>query len=106
MELDLGLFTFVSAFGFVTAAIIGTFLVNLKQLSDFRFPENPVAQWFIALPITAFTGPYWVARESIGGIIKGGVSYLMGGFGILISIVWSFCAGVFVVEFLVLLNLI
>ncbi len=106
MELDLGLITFVSAFGFVTAAIIGTFLVNLRQLSDFRFPENPVAQWFIALPITAFTGPYWVARESIFGIIRGGVSYMMGGFGILISIIWSFCAGVFVVEFLVLLNLI
>ncbi|MCF6320658.1 MAG: hypothetical protein L3J32_02675 [Rhizobiaceae bacterium] len=106
MELDLGLFTFVSAFGFVTAAIIGSFLVNLKQLSDFRFPENPLAQWFIALPVTAFAGPYWVARESMFGMVRGGISYLIGGFGILVSVIWSFCAGVFVVEFLVLLSII
>ena len=106
MGLDLGIITLISAIGFVAAVIVGIILVNLEQILDYQLPRNILVQWFIALPLAAFVGPYWVAKESYSGVINQNFSLLVGGFGAIISVIWSFCAGVFVVEFLHLVQVV
>ena len=106
MPLEFNVILFVSAFGFISAAIIYTLFVNADRVKDIKLPENRVALWLIALPLTAFTGPYWIAIESHQGLAERRFSFALYVFGLIIAGIWSFCAGVFVVEFLHLLNLV
>lgn len=106
MPLEFNVILFVSAFGFIGAAIIYTLFVNADRVGDIRLPESRIVLWLIVLPLTAFTGPYWVAIESQQGLAEGRFSFTLYVVGLIIAGVWSFCAGVFVVEFLHLLNLV
>ena len=106
MGLDLGIITIISAIGFVAAAIVAYMLVNLEQILDIGLPRNSAIQWIVALPLAAFVGPYWVARESLIGVNNQSFSLFVGGLGAIISVIWSFCAGVFVVEFLHLIQVV
>ncbi len=106
MGLDLGIIILISAIGFVAAAIIAYMLANLEQLLDVGLPQNSIIQWAIALPLAAFVGPYWVARESLIGVNDQRFPMIVGVLGAIISVIWSFCAGVFVVEFLHLVQVV
>lgn len=106
MLLNLNVILFVSAFGFISAAIIYTLFTNTERVTKIKLPKNQLALWFIVLPLTAFTGPYWVVIESQRGLSDGRFSIPLYSVGLIIAGIWSFCAGVFVVEFLHLLNLV
>ena len=104
--LDIELIAFISAFGFVSAAILCTLLYDIEDIGDIRIPENIPALLLVTLPVVAFTGPYWVAKASFLGFSHHRIAPLLCGLGFTISLVWSFCAGVFVVEFLHLLQVV
>ncbi len=97
---------YVCAIGFVSAALFGTVLVILAQVADLRFPQKTLSQWVVALPLIAFIGPYWVAREAVLGYNVNNFPWFIAVLGALISVIWSFCAGVFVVQFLNLINIV
>ncbi len=106
MAVDIYIFALVSAFGFACAAIIRSFFTEIKQLSDIRLPASILKIFVVMLPLTAFSGPYWVMQEAYQATLEGRISLPVGALGALISLIWSFCAGVFVVEFLHLLQLV
>ena len=106
MGLNLNVILFVCAFGFTCAAIISMSVMNVERLTQFRLPNNSLWGWIVALPLMAFTGPYWIAVESCHSLTSRQSPWVLGIMGLLLAIFWSFCAGVFVVEFLHLLKIV
>lgn len=106
MSLSFELVVYICAIGFVSAALIGSLLVILTQAVHLSFPKKTTSQWIVALPLIAFIGPYWVARETVIGINLKTISWFLASTGAVISLVWSFCAGIFVVQFLHLVNVV
>lgn len=106
MALNFELFLIVAGIGFVAAAMMVAVLVNIDPLRDIDMSQMSTTQFAMAIPLAAFGGPYWVARESFSSLNRGTISPVICGAGLAVSLVWSFCAGVFVVEFLHWLQLV
>lgn len=106
MGLDPGIIAYIIAFGFVAAAIIWSLVFKLAQSLPGPKAMDKLHIVLAAMPVIAFVGPYWVARESIRRALTRQFSVPAAGLGIVISVIWSFCAGVFVIEFLHLIEVV
>ncbi|MCB1459488.1 MAG: hypothetical protein KDJ48_09550 [Nitratireductor sp.] len=104
---DWWLFGFVIAFGFTTAGLIaGIHSAATASAPSFRlYLHSPLAvAWSVA--VCMFAGPWLVLSQGLRYFANGRLP--VPAFGLLagLSVVWSFCSGVFVVELLLLLNVI
>ncbi len=98
---------FIVAFGFVTGALVnyaggmfsdgeGGFKIRLET------PGHIVGSFFVCM----LAGPYLTAEKSLSFWKQGRLSNTLFCTATLISLMWSFCSGIFIIQMLVLLGLI
>lgn len=103
----MGLIFFIIAIGFVSAALLSN-LVQLKtdDPNDFYLPVNNGPRMVLVFIICMFSGPYLVIRNAIVFANNFGMPpYVLGCcFGV--SILWSLCSGILIVQTLTLIGVI
>lgn len=97
----------VIGLGFVTAA----FLYSVDHVVRGK-PGNIVIQsrnplyWLPSLLYCMFAGPYVVIERGLQLWRKGSIPTAILGFCVVVSTMWSFCSGVFVAQFLMMIGII
>lgn len=98
---------FIVAFGFVTGALVNYCggLLNAEG-RGFQISFDSASQIVAGFFICMFAGPYLTMEQGLAfwrnGRLSGGVFC----FAALISLLWSFCSGIFVVQLLMVLGLV
>lgn len=105
--IDSGFVFFIVAFGFVTGALVnylGGFLN--EDGGSFRISFDTAPQILAGLFICMFAGPYLTIEKGVSFWRDGRLSNSIFCVAALISLLWSFCCGIFVVQMLWVLGLI
>lgn len=98
------LFGFVIACGFVTAGLLNALHLAVQGNVE-EPPANGMVLYFHSpgtifwsMFVCVFAGPYLVVSQSLRFWKAGHVPFAVLAFCGLISLIWSFCSGVFVIE--------
>lgn len=91
----------VIASGFVTAAMLGSFMAAINgENTGIRITMETPTKAIATFVFFMFAGPYLVASNSLkfwrGGYIPGSVLAFCG----FVSLLWSFCSGILVLQLL------
>ena len=99
---DFGVFAYCAAMGFVTAATLATFYQWVTSEAAELFSSRATMSGLaFTVVFTMFCGPFIVARKVFAGLRSRELSVLPAVIGIVISGMWSVCAGIFYVSLLV-----
>ena len=97
---------FVIAFGFVSSALIAMFFGIFTGGGSFRISFRSISSVVSSFLICMFAGPYLALENGMRHWVSGNIStgLMLGAF--VVAAVWSFCAGVFVVQLLAVLGIV
>ena len=99
---ELGVFAFCAAMGFASSATICTFYEWVTaQRADFSVQRQSPAAIAIAILVSMFAGPFIVVQKVIEGLRQRELQALPAMLGVIVAGVWSVCAGIFYLSFLV-----
>lgn len=99
---EVGLFAFCAAMGFVTAGTISSFYQWItSERADFSVERKSAPGIIVSILVTMFAGPYIVVQKVVAGLRAHQLRALPAAFGVLISGMWSVCAGLFYISLLV-----
>ena len=88
--------------GFVAAGTISSLYQWVtSERADFSVERKSTSGVIIAIMVSMFAGPFIVVQKVIAGIRSHQIQALPAMFGVLISGVWSVCAGIFYISLLV-----
>ncbi|MGB7286682.1 MAG: hypothetical protein WBC71_07115 [Salaquimonas sp.] len=107
----MSLIFFVMASGFVAAGLLNAVHITLQNAID-EPPANGMALYFHSPPAIAwsmfvctFAGPYLVLSQSLHFWKQGHLPFPVLALCMFLSLIWSFCSGVFIVESAIALGL-
>ena len=99
---ELGVFAYCAAIGFAAAATIATFYQLVTSRKPELFSAAPTVPGVaFAVLLSMFAGPFMVLRRVITGLRANEIKALPALAGVVISGMWSACAGIFYVSLMV-----
>ncbi len=99
---EFSLFAFCAAMGFVTAGTISSFYrLVTSERADFSVERKGIPGVILSIVISMFAGPFIVVEKVIAGVRAQQIRALPAAFAVLLSGMWSVCAGVFYISLLV-----
>jgi hypothetical protein len=98
----LSLFAFCAAIGFVAAAAISSFYQWVtSEGADFSVERKSTPGIIVAIVISMFAGPFILVQKVIAGVRTQQLRALPAALAVVLSGMWSVCAGVFYISLLV-----
>ena len=99
---ELGLFAFCAAMGFVAAGTISSFYRWVtSEPADFSVERKGIPGVILSIVISMFAGPFIVVEKVIAGVRAHQIRALPAALAVVLSGMWSVCAGVFYISLLV-----
>lgn len=99
---EVGVFAFCAAMGFVSAATISSFYLWVtSHRADFSLERKSMLGVATAVLISMFAGPYIVMERVLAGLRTHEMRAFTAVAAVLVSAIWSVCAGIFYLSLLV-----
>lgn len=98
---------FIIAFGFVTGALVNyAGGISAEEGTGFRIRFETPAQVVSSFFICMLAGPYLTLEKSLSFWRQGQLSSGVFCAAAMVSLMWSFCSGIFIIQLLVLSGLV
>ena len=97
---------FVMAFGFVASALTNRACALWSGHGSFRVSFASTTSILTSFVLCMFAGPYLALENGFRHWLSGKISINWLMFAIFIGSIWSFCAGIFVIQFLAVLGVV
>lgn len=91
---------FVTGFGFVASAVTSLLCGLLSGGGSFRLSFQTTGAVLTSFFICMFAGPYLAVENGVRHWISGSISAGLFLMAVLVAAIWSFCAGIFVIQVL------
>ena len=99
--MNLAFMAFIVAFGFVTAALLHSAELAIRgQRTGFTVSFENAGRFLLGFVYCMFVGPYIVLERGVIFWRRGGISSELLALSFLITVLWSFCSGIFVTQLL------
>ena len=99
---EFSLFAFCAAMGFVAAGTISSLYQWVtSEKADFSVERKSTPGIIVAIVISMFAGPFIVVQKVIAGVRTQQLRALPAALAVVLSGMWSVCAGVFYISLLV-----
>ncbi len=105
--MDLAMLGFIIAFGFVTSALLSTAELAFRgQRTGFAVSFSNLGPFMAGFVFCMFAGPYVVLERSLTFWRLGGITIDILALCFTISLLWSFCSGIFITQLLMILGVV
>ena len=99
--MNLALMAFIVGFGFVTAALLHSMELALRgERAGFSVSFQNAGRFLAGFVYCMFVGPYIVFERGLAFWRVGGISAEVFALSFMVTLLWSFCSGIFVTQLL------
>lgn len=104
---NMPLVLFIIAMGFISSAILSCAVQSATRSSvALSLPDGQPKLLILIFVYCMFAGPYLVLSNTLKALTQHGLPYYMLGGGFIISLIWSMCSGVLIVQLLLILGVV
>jgi len=104
---NMPLVLFITATGFITAAILSCAVQSAnREAVTLSMPVNVPLKIVLLFIYCMFAGPYLVLSNTLKILNEREVPLYMLGVGFIITLIWSMCSGIFIVQLLLVLGVV